>query len=203
MRIILIGILISFFSCSPNNKEIPIIKRERIKKYSSKLIDNKIEKDTLINEYEIGNESDGKQSYFLGIKGYNNQDTTWTESNYSKKIDENKTFLLNSENEIQIVTIKEKDTFFVYAGNDLDKPTSYQLNDNKGIKEEVDLTLGIKKKYKDREFDKNENLIFYNLYQTYFPTEFDKKYLSSGDKLKKESEYLENTIIEIEYEYYK
>ena len=200
MKILILGTLILLFSCDSKEKEFPTIKKERFKEY----LNTNSEKDSLILEYEIGNNPDGNQKYFVGILGYNNQDTTWTnsKSNYTKKISGNKTFFYNSNNEVEIITKKEKDTFFVYYDTDFDKPATYELRDKKGITEQVDLFSGIKKEYKERTFDKNESLTYYVLNQTYIPTEFDKKHLSSGERLKKESEYLKSTIVEIEYEYY-
>lgn len=196
-------VLILLNSCSLNPPEtLLVIKKSRTKEYSTRIINNQIVKDSLKTEYEIGFDSNGKQTYFLGVVGYMNNDTTWVHSNYAKKVEKNKTFLYDKKNKLQTVLIQNGDTTFVYSATDLNEPISYEINDNKGIKERVDLIMNINKEYNNRVFDKQGNLTYCIIKETYFPTEYDKKYLSKGERLSKEAEMLNTTIEENEYTYY-
>lgn len=197
-------VLIFLYSCSlDHSKTTAVIKKLKSKEYSTKVINNQIIKDTLELEYEIGFDSTGKQTYFVGVVGYPNNDTTWSKTNYNKKKQGNKTFFYDKNNKLQTILIKKGDTTFIYSGKDLNEPISYQIHDKKGNTESVDLLLGIKKEYKKRIFNKQGNLTYCIIKETYFPTEFDKKYLSKGERLKKEAEMLNTKIEENEYEYYK
>ena len=194
--------LILFNSCSSNQEPSAVIKKYRTKKYSAKTINNQIEKDSLQVEYEIGNDSNGNQTYFVGFVGYSNNDTTWFQSKTNKKEEGNKTFYYDENNEVQTVLIRKGDTSFMYSGSDLDEPISYQIIDENGTKSRVDLSMGKKENYEDRVFDKQGNLTYYIIKETYSPTKYDKKYRSKGELLKKEAEMLKTNIVEIEYEYY-
>lgn len=190
-------------SCSSDHSESSaIIKKYRIKEYSTKTINNEILKDSLKVEYVIGNDSTGNQIYFVGLVGYSGNDTTWVQNTGNTKEEGNKTFFYDENNEVQTVFIRQGDTSFIYSGTNLDEPISYLITDDKGTKVRVDLGWDKKEEYINRVFDKQDNLTFYIIEETYFPTEYDKKYRSKGELLKKEAEMLNTKIVEIEYEYY-
>lgn len=190
-------------SCSSDNSgPSAIIKKHRLKEYSTKAINHQIFKDSLKIEYEVGNDSNGKQTYFVGFVGYSDNDTTWVEPWENKKEKGNKTFYYNENNEVQTVFVRKGDTSFLYSGTNLEEPISFQIIDDNGTKMRVDLLMGKMEEYKDREFDQYGNLTFCIIEESYFPTEFDKKYRSKGDRLKKEAEMLITKIVENEYEYY-
>ncbi|WP_431166315.1 hypothetical protein [Tenacibaculum halocynthiae] len=198
--ILFIGLLVLLISCESKKQEAPIIKKEHFKEFTKTTTG----KDSLILEYKIGYRSKGKQKYFLGIHGYNKpKDTTWIspKSDFIKKKSRNKTIIYNSKNEVQIINKKEGDTVFIYSP-DYDDPVSYSLIDEKSITEVVDFFSRTKKQYTKRKFDENGNLTSYILNQTYTPNEYDKKYLSEGELLKKEAEFFETTKVKINYEYY-
>ena len=197
--------LVFLKSCSSVPSESSaVIRKYRTKEYSTKTINNQVAKDSLKVEYEIGNDSNGNQIYFVGFVGYSSDnDTTWIQSKDNKKEEGNKTFFYNENNEVQTVFIRQGDTSFIYSGTNLDEPISYQIRDDNGTKMLIDLVWGKKEEYKNRVFDKyGVNLTFYIIEETYLPTEFDKKHRSKGELLAKEAEMLNTKIIEIEYKYY-
>ena len=154
---ILLILSLTLFSCSKKKKySIKILTKTE---YSTKINGDVYVKDTIKSKYSMGYYPNGNQHFFVGLVGYDNQDTTWLEDSPKDIIlrvekENNYTYHYKNE-ELTSIAFKKNDTTFVYEPGFLNRPIYYWIEDLKGTVEEHNYLLWKTRYYLNREFDKN------------------------------------------------
>ena len=110
LPILLLGLL--NFSCKSKKK----IKTETQIEYKTKNYLGNLVKDTIDISYTLGFDINGKETYFLGLKGYGNSDTNFRnkheDSFYTKKNGD--TIFSYFGSKLNSISLKKGDTTFEY-----------------------------------------------------------------------------------------
>ena len=198
----LLAIIVIFTNCkTPKNSKH--IKVQVVTEFATKEVDGTLIKDTIISSYADGSDISGKQTYFVGLSGYTNHDTSYfnksADSSYSKK-DGDVTYYYRGT-KLENMDVQKGDTTYHY-GEFEDKPIGFSIVDkDKKMIQNVDLLLSKGENYTNKEFDEQGNLKYAIIEEDYYVTDLDKELYSEAEILRKKADH-RTKIKEIKTTYY-
>jgi len=206
--LIVILVILNADTCQNSKTNKHKVKKIVSRHYSARTvpITYEIKKNELEFAFETGHDLQGNQTYSINYLT-DPKDTTWYKrKNFEKKVG-NK-ICSYQDSTLIVCRIDKKDTVRLFYPPDFDKPTAYELYDEKGIIGGIypydHKKYPFKKTFvSERRFDKRGTLIYYVTTDYYLPEDFDPEKNQVEKTLKKNLlQAGKGKIVEMEYEYY-
>lgn len=193
-------LLLCVCSCTQEKKSIELTTTTI---YNAEQVGGEYVKKNMTTKYSIGRYPSGKQKFFVGLYGYQNNDTTFYEEAKNKKVEEGEFTFFYQNDSLVLVTRKSKDTTFYYSPTDLDDFTQYDIFDKKGnLIKSFDALMYNEIEYTNYIFDEYGNPTYYMEKEEWVPNPLYERDLSSAEIAKKKIEDRKVRIVEQEIKYY-
>jgi hypothetical protein len=200
MKQLICILLLCIISCTHEKKGI---KTTITTIYEAELVGSNYVKKNMTTKYSIGRYPSGKQKFFVGLYGYQNNDTTFYEEANNKEVKEGEFTFLYRNDSLTLVTRKSKDTLFYYSPIYLDDFTSYDIyNKENNLIKSFDALMYKEVEYKNYFFDEYGNPTYYVEIEEKLPNLILEKNLSPAEAAKNKIEGRKIRIVEQEFNYY-
>lgn len=200
MKQLICILLLCIISCTHEKKSI---KTTITTIYDAELVGSNYVKKNMTTKYSIGRYPSGKQKFFVGLYGYQNNDTTFYEETNNKEVEEGEFAFFYRNDSLVYVTRKSKDTTFYYLPTELDDFTQYDIFDKKNnLIKSFDALMYNETEYTNYIFDEYGNPTYYVEKEEWLPNPLYDKDLSPAEIVKKKIEGRKLSIVEQEIKYY-